>query len=88
LVEGDVHLLTRVQLMLTQSGDKLVERARKGLQIALELTGADDGFIVVQGVEEDTPAYWGTHAPSRELVRWAGERLRLATARDETAVVV
>jgi tetratricopeptide (TPR) repeat protein len=87
LVEGDVHLLTRVQLMLTQSGDKLVERARKGLQIALELTGADDGFIVVQGVEEDTPAYWGTHAPSQELVRWAGERLRLATARDETAVV-
>lgn len=86
LMIDDVHLITRVQLILTQTGTQISERASKGLQIAIELSGADDGFIVLQGAEAEPTAYLG-ELPSLELMRWAHLRLMAAYASDETAAV-
>ena len=85
LLVDDVHLITRVQLILTQTGTLLAERAKKSLQIAVELSGADDGFVVLQGVNEEASAYLN-QAPGAELVVWAHRRLMAAYASDETAV--
>ena len=84
LLLDDVHLITRVQLILTQTGTLLAERANKSLQIAVELSGADDGFIVLQGGSEEAAAYLN-QAPGAELVVWAHRRLMAAYASDETA---
>jgi len=86
LLGDDVHLITRVQLILTQTGTQLAERANKGLQIAVELSGADDGFIVLQGTVNGAAAHLN-QAPSAELVDWARRRLMAAYASDETAAV-
>jgi len=42
------HVMLRVQLMLSQNDDTLAaDRAEKSLQVALELSSADEGFLVL-----------------------------------------
>jgi hypothetical protein len=86
LLGDDVHLITRVQLILTQTGSLIAERANKGLQIAVELSGADDGFIVLQDSRDEAAACLN-EPPSSELLVWAHHRLIAAYASDETAAV-
>lgn len=86
LLASDAQLITRVQLLLTQSGSQAAERARKGLQIAVELSAADDGFLVVQRQQDGVEAHLHA-APSTELANWARARLLAAYANDETAAV-
>src|SRR5262249_35831032 len=45
---ADMHLVTRIQTLLTGAGALRSERAQRAVQIAAELTGADDAFIVFQ----------------------------------------
>jgi tetratricopeptide (TPR) repeat protein len=86
LLSDDVHLITRVQLLLTHSGEVASERADKALQIAVELSGADDGFIVLQRMTGKVSAFLNQEPPE-ELVGWAHARLLAAYANDETAAV-
>jgi hypothetical protein len=79
--------LTRVQLLLNHSGtSQLSERAQKGLQLALELSSADEGFLVLANHEGEPVAHLGYNMPSRELVEWA-EQSMLDAAVDEQTVM-
>lgn len=49
LFADDGHLVTRVQLTMNSSPALVTERASKGIQIALGLSGANAGFIVLAG---------------------------------------
>lgn len=81
------HVLTRVQLMLdTQAENVLSDRARKGLQVALELSSADEGLLVLAGSEGEPAAHLGSAAPDPELVRWAEQNI-LDAAIDEQTVM-
>ncbi|MDB4984959.1 MAG: hypothetical protein JWN04_137, partial [Myxococcaceae bacterium] len=86
LSSDDGHLVTRVRLLLTQSGELSSERASKALQIAVELSGADDGFIVFKRIRDGLAAYLNAE-PDPELVGWARTRLLAAYADDETAAI-
>jgi len=81
------HVLTRVQLMLnTQAGVVLADRARKCLQIALELSSADEGLLILSGSKGVPAAYLGNGAPTVELVDWA-EQSMLDAGFDEQTVM-
>ena len=81
------HVLMRVQLMLnTQVENVLTERARKGLQVALELSSADEGLLVLADSQGEPAAYLGSAAPDPELVRWAEQNI-LDAAIDEQTVM-
>jgi hypothetical protein len=78
------HTMMRVRWLLSQSDDsRLVERARRGLQLALELTHADEGFLVLAG-QQDEVAHLGNEAPSAELVAWAEQNMSEADADEQT----
>jgi hypothetical protein len=85
LTSHDDRLATRVRLILTHTEASFPLRAQKSLQIALELSGADDGFLVVPERSGTPAAYSGNSAPDDALVAWARERLLSADA-DETAI--
>jgi hypothetical protein len=76
LTPHDERLATRVRLILHNTEASLPLRAQRSLQIALELTGADDGFLVVAERAAEPVAYTGSSAPDAALVLWARERLR------------
>jgi tetratricopeptide (TPR) repeat protein len=81
------HVMTRVQLMLDHDDSKqLAERAQKGLQVALELSSADEGFLVLADHEGEPLAHLGNQVPSRELVEWAEQNM-LDAAVDEQTVM-
>jgi hypothetical protein len=81
------RMMMRVQLMLNDHGSELLTgRARKGLQIALELSSADAGFIVLANHEGEPVAHLGSSEPSSELVEWA-EQSMLAAGVDEQTVM-
>jgi hypothetical protein len=81
------HLMMRVQWLLSQTGNtRILERAQKGLQLALELTNADEGFLVLAGNETESVAHLGNEAPSEALVRWA-EQSMLEAADDEQTLM-
>jgi hypothetical protein len=79
-------LLERVSTLLAQSGSPAKERGHRSLQVALELTGADSGFILLKGVE-GVLAQLGGNVPDGELVRWAEGRLEAESIGDDTALL-
>jgi hypothetical protein len=85
LTSADERLATRVRLILSHTDASLPMRAQKCLQIALELSGADDGFLVVPERSAAPVAHSGSTAPDDALVAWARERLQNACT-DETAI--
>jgi hypothetical protein len=70
-----------VRLILHHTEASLPQRAQKGLQIALELSGADDGFLLVPE-HAGVAAYSGSAAPDETLLTWARERLTQADAEE------
>jgi signal transduction histidine kinase len=85
--ERPQHVMLRVQLMLSQSGDTLAaERAEKSLQVALELSSADEGFLVLANHHGEPVAHLGNDVPSPELVQWAEQNM-LDAAVDEQTVM-
>jgi hypothetical protein len=82
---GDAaELITRVHLLGKQAERRWEARARRGLRIALELTGADSGFVIAPAVEANA-VYAEEHAPEPEAVQWArsqcAAQLRASAAR-------
>jgi hypothetical protein len=86
-VSSEAQLITRVQMLLSHTAPRLAERARRALQITMELTAADAGFLVLLDSREAL-AHLGAEAPDTELLSWAKTRLELACANDETAAVM
>jgi predicted Ser/Thr protein kinase len=81
------RVMTRVKLALSHHGSPLVTvRAQKGLQIALELSSADEGFIVLAESEGDPVAHLGDQPPSAELVLWAEQNLLEASTDEQTVM--
>jgi hypothetical protein len=80
------HLLDHVTLLLVHSGPLAQDRANKGLQIAMELSGADGGFVLLPN-RGGVLAHAGDKEPDGELVSWAEERMLSACAKDETEVL-
>jgi tetratricopeptide (TPR) repeat protein len=85
LLSDDAHLMTRMRLIFTHTERTFERRAQVGLQIALELTGAQHGFVVspaasggVVGMADEPPA--------PELIAWAQAQLQLGS--DEETVVL
>jgi hypothetical protein len=79
------HVMMRLQLMLSQTGNtQLSDRAQNGLKLALELTNADEGFLVLAGDEVESVAHLGASAPSDELVRWAEQSMLDAEVDEQT----
>lgn len=79
------HVMMRVQWLLSQTGNtQLVERAHNGLKVALELTNADEGFLVLAGKEGESVTHLGSAGPSDELVRWAEQSMLDAEVDDQT----
>lgn len=84
LVRGR-HELMRVQLTLDMNDSATVnERAQKGLQVALELSSADEGFIVLAESLGAPAAHLGSGLPSSELVLWAEQRMHAASFDEQT----
>jgi hypothetical protein len=82
-----MHAMMRAQLMLNaQSGTLLTERAARGLQLALELSSADGGFIVLARNAGEPVAHLGGDPPTPELVTWA-EQSMLDAGIDEQTVM-
>lgn len=68
--------LVRLKRLLGQAGNtRLADRAKDALKLALELTNADEGFLVLADEEVDSVAHLGASAPSEELVRWARQSM-------------
>jgi tetratricopeptide (TPR) repeat protein len=87
LRERTEHVMLRVQLMLSQHGSAVaVERAQKGLQVALELSSADEGFLLMAHGGSEPIAHLGRTQPSRELIAWAQQSM-LDAAEDEATVM-
>ncbi|MET0283902.1 MAG: AAA family ATPase [Polyangiales bacterium] len=82
------HLLTRVQLMLSQQFDtQLTARATRCLQVALELSSADEGFVVLADSQgEPTARLGGSDSPEPELVLWAEQSLLDADVDEQTVM--
>ncbi|HKP56720.1 MAG TPA: protein kinase [Polyangiales bacterium] len=85
LFGDDAHLITRMRLILTHTEATFEARAQRGLQIALDLTGAQEGFIISRAAPTGA-VHIGDRQPSRDLVAWAQAQLE-ATRIEETAVV-
>ncbi|MEY4507925.1 MAG: hypothetical protein RLZZ450_47 [Pseudomonadota bacterium] len=87
LLDNVNHLMTRVQLMLNQHAETQVgERATRCLQVALELSTADEGFVVLAGSEGEPAAHLGNDSPERELVLWAEQNLLDADVDEQTVM--
>jgi len=86
LLDDDGHLMTRMRLILTHTEATFERRAQRGLQLALELTGAEDGFVL-SGAAEGGLVGLGDRAPASELVSWAQSQLG-ASDLEQTAVAV
>jgi hypothetical protein len=85
LLADDAHLMTRMRLILTHTERTIERQAQIGLQIALELTGAQQGFVISRAAPGGVIAT-GDQIPPRELVSWAQEQLD-AGSEQETAVL-
>ncbi|MDB4991086.1 MAG: multi-sensor signal transduction multi-kinase, partial [Myxococcaceae bacterium] len=81
------HVMMRVQLLMSDHGDTEVgDRAHKGLQIALELSSADAGFIVVANHRGAPAAHLGSATPSADLVLWAEQNMLDADVDEQTVM--
>jgi hypothetical protein len=61
--------------------------SRGCLELALELAGADDGFLVLARNPCEAAAYLGQQAPTRELVTWASELLQRSAPDGRTVLM-
>jgi len=79
------HVATCVQLLRNQAGGALPgERASAGLRLALELSGANHGFILMAGGRGELAAHLGTGAPADELVMWVDQSMLDAGVDEQT----
>lgn len=85
LSSDDAHLVTRVRLLMMQSESGSPQQALSGLKIALEITGADTGFLLLPGNDNAYSLHWLQDEPELELVEWAKGRLQ-AVENDVTLV--
>jgi hypothetical protein len=85
LLGDDAHLMTRMRLILTHSEATFERRAQLGIQIALELTGAQDGFVVVRAAKGGVVGT-GDRILAPELVSWAEQQLGRMDL-DQTAIL-
>jgi tetratricopeptide (TPR) repeat protein len=74
LLEDDEHIVTRLRLVLTHTEAGFETRARRGLQLLLELTGAEEGYVVSPEADGGV-VQAAERAPAPELLRWAIARL-------------
>jgi hypothetical protein len=86
LLGDDAHLMTRMRLILTHTEQTFERRAQLGLQIALELTGAQQGFVISRAADGGVVGT-GDQIPAPELVSWAEAQLDIGSE-DETAVLL
>jgi hypothetical protein len=84
LFGDDAHLITRMRLILTHTEATFEARAQRGLQIALDLTGAQDGFVISRAAKAGA-VHIGERQPSPQLIAWAQAQLE-ATYVEQTAV--
>jgi hypothetical protein len=74
LLADDAHLMTRMRLILSHTERSFERRARVGLQLAFELTGAETGFVIARSGPNRVTA--GDERPlDSELVQWAEAQL-------------
>ncbi|HKU38820.1 MAG TPA: hypothetical protein VJR89_11755, partial [Polyangiales bacterium] len=85
LFGDDAHLITRLRLILTHTEATFEARAQRGLSIALDLTGAQAGFVVSPAAPGGV-VFDGQRPPPSELLDWA--RLQLAAAGDEQTELI
>ncbi|HKU44219.1 MAG TPA: serine/threonine-protein kinase [Polyangiales bacterium] len=83
LLADDAHLMTRVHLILTHTEATFERRAQLALRIALDLTGAESGFVLATGGAGNVVS--AGDPPSAELVAWAEAQLAGGGA-DQTAI--
>jgi tetratricopeptide (TPR) repeat protein len=86
LLGDDAHLMTRMRLILTHTEKTFERRAQLGLQIALELTGAQNGFVISRAADGGVVG-GADEIPAAELVAWAQAQLDFASD-EETAVLL
>jgi hypothetical protein len=70
LLGDDARLITSVQLFSEQSEHAGEARARRGLRVALELTGAQSGFVISSAAQGDV-LYAEECEPEAEVLAWA-----------------
>ena len=80
----DTFIATRLQVLRAQGGSLLLERAQQGLQVALELSKAVTGFIVLPS-SQDGVVYLGSE-PAAEALVWAREQLAGARHDEDTVL--
>jgi tetratricopeptide (TPR) repeat protein len=85
LLGDDAHLMTRMRLIFTHTERTFERRAQLGLQIALELTGAQHGFVISPAANGGVVSM-PDQPPTPELVDWAEQQLELGS--DEETVVL
>ena len=83
------HLFTqaRVALSSTPADTQLDVRARRGLQVVMELTSSDAGFIVLPHEAGGGEIDAGRAAPSDALVSWARQQLERAHEEADTELL-
>ncbi|MDB4977594.1 MAG: serine/threonine protein kinase [Myxococcaceae bacterium] len=87
LLDRTQHVMLRVQLLMSEHSNTLIsERAQKGLQVALELSSADEGFIVLANQQDGPVAHLGSDTPSTELVSWAEQNMLDAGVDEQTVM--
>lgn len=78
--QDDGHLHTRLELLMTSTHGELEERMRAALQLTLDLSGADRGFIV--RADGSTLTVGLGFELDQEVVAWALGRLQAAREDD------
>lgn len=85
LLDDASHQVTHARLLLGSASDTpLTERAQRGLQVALELSSADYGFILLSPGAGARAIHLGFADPAPELVHWARDQLELALIEQDT----
>lgn len=78
LPDQDTPLVTRAAGTVSTASDAgVAERALRALQLALERSGADEGFVALSERAGGGQVHLGSEPPSRELLAWAKEQMAL-----------
>jgi len=81
------HVMACVRRLRSQDGSApLAERARTALQMALELSGASQGLIVLADGGGEPVAHIGTSPPADELVVWVEQSILDAGVDEQTVM--
>jgi hypothetical protein len=82
----DAHLMTCVELIMTGPQGDRAERSRAALQIALDVAGADRGFVL--DPNDAQPLVSLGSAPDDDVIAWARARLEALDDTDDQTVAV